>query len=112
MPPVADANGGALQEPAVRSAVFVWLQAWPALGALLHLPVLTRPDLLTAVHLLAQEMESPAPALQHGADRAFRYLNCTRDYGLLFSGHRDTDSEGLVAYGDAAFDSIRCLLQW
>lgn len=74
----------------------------PALGALLYLAVISRPDVATAVRLLAQETEQPTPAVQSGIERVFRYVNGTRDYGLTFKQNRDVE-DGLVVYCDAAF---------
>jgi hypothetical protein len=75
----------------------------PALGALLYLSVLTRPDLATAVRLLAQETEAPTAAVKNGVDHAFRYLNGTRDHGLVFSRNEDIARDGFVVYCDAPF---------
>ncbi|KAI9918954.1 hypothetical protein PsorP6_011913 [Peronosclerospora sorghi] len=73
----------------------------PALGALLYLLVLTRPDISTAVRLLAQETERPTAALKVGIENVFRYLKSTKEYGLVI---RDgTEHDGLVVYRDAAF---------
>ncbi|KAI9921725.1 hypothetical protein PsorP6_000281 [Peronosclerospora sorghi] len=76
-------------------------QPRPALGALLYLSVLTRPDISTAVRLLAQETERPTAALKAGIENVFRYLKSTKEYGLVI---RDgTEHDGLVVYCDAAF---------
>ncbi|KAI9912113.1 hypothetical protein PsorP6_008981 [Peronosclerospora sorghi] len=73
----------------------------PALGALLYLSVLTRPDISTAVRLLAQKTERPTAALKAGIENVFRYLKSTKEYGLVI---RDgTEHDGLVVYCDAAF---------
>ncbi|KAI9911175.1 hypothetical protein PsorP6_009161 [Peronosclerospora sorghi] len=73
----------------------------PALGALLYLSVLTRPDISTAVRLLAQETERTTAALKARIENVFRYLKSTKEYGLVI---RDgTEHDGLVVYCDAAF---------
>jgi hypothetical protein len=75
----------------------------PALGALLYLSVLTRPDLSAAVRLLAHERERLTAAVENGVARVFRYLNGTCDRGLVFKGGNSNRNEGLVVYCDAAF---------
>ncbi|KAI9921381.1 hypothetical protein PsorP6_001142 [Peronosclerospora sorghi] len=60
----------------------------PALGALLYLSVLTRPDISTAVRLLAQETERPTSALKAGIENVFRYLRSTKEYGLVICDGR------------------------
>ncbi|OWZ09946.1 Integrase, catalytic core protein [Phytophthora megakarya] len=75
----------------------------PALGALLYLSVLTRPDISTAVRLLAQETEHPTAAVKVGIERVFRYLNGNQNHGLVLHGNGDTQRDGLVVYCDAAF---------
>ncbi|KAI9909718.1 hypothetical protein PsorP6_015133 [Peronosclerospora sorghi] len=68
---------------------------------LLYLSVLTRPDISTAVRLLAQETERPTAALKAGIENVFRYLKSTKEYGLVI---RDgTEHDGPVVYCDAAF---------
>ncbi|KAF4132787.1 hypothetical protein GN958_ATG18085 [Phytophthora infestans] len=76
----------------------------PAIGALLYLSVISRPDLATAIRLLAQETERPTRAVEDGINRVFRYLNGTRDFGLEF---KQRDESGLVVYCDAAFSVER-----
>ncbi|GMF43856.1 unnamed protein product [Phytophthora fragariaefolia] len=75
----------------------------PALGALLYLFVLTRPDLSTAVRLLAQEKEGPTAAVERGVEHVFRYRNGTCDHGLVFKGNNSGRHEELVVYCDATF---------
>ncbi|KAF4040295.1 hypothetical protein GN244_ATG07488 [Phytophthora infestans] len=57
-----------------------------------------------AVRLLAQETDRPSIAVKKSVDRVFRYLNGTRDFGLMFQSHGD---QGLVVYYDAAFSRER-----
>lgn len=72
----------------------------PAIGALLYLTVNTRPDMATAVRILAQEIETPTDSLKRGVERVFRYLGSTPDFGLVYKSRAE---KGLAVYCDAAF---------
>ncbi|KAF4037146.1 putative transposon Ty5-1 protein [Phytophthora infestans] len=63
-----------------------------------------KPDVTTAVRLLAQAADRPSIAVKKDVDRVFRYLNGTRDFGLMFQSQGD---QGLVVYCDAAFSTER-----
>ncbi|KAF4038288.1 hypothetical protein GN244_ATG09597 [Phytophthora infestans] len=72
----------------------------PAIGALLYLTVNTRPDMATAVRILAQEIETPTDCLKHGVEHVFRYLRNTQDFGLwsaMLSRRRGTLSSTTAA---------------
>ncbi|OWZ09396.1 polyprotein [Phytophthora megakarya] len=95
----------------------------PAIGALLYLTVNTRPDMATAVRILAQEIETPTDCLKHGVEHVFRYLCSTQDFGLAY---KSSAAKGLTVYCDAAFAVERnaksatgyaifydgCLIEW
>ena len=72
----------------------------PAIGPLMYLSVISRPDITTAVRILAQEIERPTDSVKTDVDRVFRYLNGTRDFGLTFICG---EGNGLMVYCDAAF---------
>ena len=71
-------------------------------GALLYLSLQTRPDITYATAKLAQTVAVPTPADFKAAARILRYLNGTRDKGLIFkknvravlSGYVDSDWAG------------------
>ncbi|OWZ19073.1 Retroelement pol Polyprotein [Phytophthora megakarya] len=68
----------------------------PAIGTLLYLSVISRPDITTAVRLLAQELERPTDSVKNGVDRVFRYINGTRDFGLILEMVSATASSYIV----------------
>lgn len=69
-------------------------------GALLYLSLQTRPDIAYAVSHLAQFSANPQPEHYLCAARILRYLNGTRDQGILFPiGQRQEP----LAYVDANF---------
>ncbi|OWZ07484.1 polyprotein [Phytophthora megakarya] len=82
----------------------------PAIGSLLYLSVISRPDITIVVRLLAQELEHPTDSVKNGVDRVFRNINGTRDFGLTF---RNGVGHGLVVYwtGYAIYYDV-CLVEW
>jgi hypothetical protein len=54
-------------------------------GSLNYLSVLTRPDILYAVSVLSQHLESPGIQHYRAAQQVFRYLLGTKQVGVLFS---------------------------
>ncbi|KAF4132186.1 hypothetical protein GN958_ATG18624 [Phytophthora infestans] len=68
----------------------------PAIGALLYLSVISRPDLATAIRLLAQETERPTRVVEDGINRVILYLNGTRDFGLNSSNVMKADLSCIV----------------
>ena len=68
-----------------------------AVGALIYLTVLTRPDLAFAVSKVAQHNQNPTMEAWTAVKRIFRYLKGTLELGLLYG----TGGEALVAYCDA-----------
>jgi hypothetical protein len=73
-----------------------------AVGCLLWLSTSTRPDITFAVHQVARCVSNPTPAAWTAVKRIFRYLQGSKDHGLLFkcspdlqlSGFSDTDWAG------------------
>ena len=70
-----------------------------AVGALLYLATITRPDISYAVSQVAKYCENPKPAHWNAVKRIFAYLKGTCDYGLWLEG-RD---EGVIGYTDADY---------
>ena len=70
-----------------------------AVGALLYLATMTRPDISYAVSQVAKYCENPQPAQWNAVKRIFAYQKGTCDYGLWLGG-RD---EGVVGYTDADY---------
>ena len=55
-----------------------------AIGSLMYLMVSTRPDLAAVVGILSRFLANPGPSHWKGVKRVFRYLNGTKDFGLVF----------------------------
>jgi hypothetical protein len=76
-----------------------------AVGGLLYLEEMTRPDLGNAVRELSGFLEHPTKEVVKGIKRVFRYLKGTAEKGLFFK----SGGEGkLEAYVDASY--AECLL--
>lgn len=75
-----------------------------AIGSLMYLMVSTRPDLAQAVGILSRFLNDPGEAHWVEVKRVFRYLQGTRDLGLVYSmgqgvileGYTDSDWAGDV----------------
>ncbi|CEP00028.1 hypothetical protein PBRA_007762 [Plasmodiophora brassicae] len=61
----------------------------------------TRPDIAYAVNEVSRYVQDPGPAHFVALKRVFRYLNGTRNYGLLFEGGGETATPLLVGYSDS-----------
>lgn len=72
-----------------------------AVGSLLYLAMVTRPDIAYAVHPVSQYAESPKKAHWNALKRILKYIKGTVDFGIRFV--RVGDSLKLVAYSDADF---------
>ena len=75
-------------------------------GTLLYAAISTRPDIMFAVNLLAQRMQSPTTADAAACDRVFRFLASTKDHGLLF-GREASEGLRVSVYADADWGSDR-----
>ena len=64
------------------------------IGSLMYLIIGSRPDLAFAIGKLSQHPESPSNFHLISAKRVLRYLNSTRDYGILFNGNKPLTSDG------------------
>ena len=72
-----------------------------AVGALIYAAVATRLDIANAVGNVSKYLENPSRIHWEAVKRIFRYLNGTKDYGLLYSkgemklkGYSDSDYAG------------------
>jgi len=71
-----------------------------AIGKLLFLASVTRPDIAYATNQLSSYMESPRLVHWEGVKRIFRYLKGTKTYGLYF---QHNSNEKLNSFSDADF---------
>lgn len=69
-----------------------------AVGSLMYLMVGTRPDLAFAVGKLSRYVDAYGPEHWTAIKRALRYVNGTKDKGLLYTKHAGMD---LLGYSDA-----------
>ena len=72
-----------------------------AIGALLFLSTRTRPDIATAVNIMAKHSSSPHPIHWQGVKRIFRYLRGTPDVGVMITGEENLCDLTLTCYVDA-----------
>ena len=64
------------------------------IGSLMYLMIGSRPDLAFAIGKLSQHAESPSNFHWISAKRVLRYLNSSRDYGIVFNGNKPLTPEG------------------
>src|SRR5436190_21775828 len=69
-----------------------------AIGALMYIANCTRSDIAFAVNLLARYSVAPMRRHWAGVRNIFRYLNGTRDLGLLYRHNQD---KTIIGYTDA-----------
>ena len=69
-----------------------------AVGSLMYAATTTRPDIASAIGILAQYMSAPSMDHWSGVKRVLRYIRGTQEYGLFFSS--DNKNE-LVGYSDS-----------
>jgi hypothetical protein len=69
-----------------------------AIGSLMYAAIGTRPDISFAVQTLSQFMSNPGPAHWSAVKRVFRYLNGTRDLGIIYRKGGEVEP---LAYSDA-----------
>lgn len=72
-----------------------------AVGSLLFIANVSRPDIAYAVNSIAQFSEKPLKAHWNAVKRIFKYLKGTRDFGIIFNSGADCSK--IVAYSDADF---------
>jgi hypothetical protein len=71
-----------------------------AIGSLMYLMVMTRPDIAFAVNQVSQYCQNPGPGHWNGVKRILAYLAGTPNHGLLF---KRNDEESLIGYCDADY---------
>lgn len=69
-----------------------------AVGCLMYLTSITRPDIAFATNQVARFSHNPGPAHWEGVKRILSYLSGTRNHGLCFSG---SSSRTLTGFTDA-----------
>jgi hypothetical protein len=72
-----------------------------AVGSLMFLMVVTRPDIAYAVSVVSQSLECPTNKDWKAVKRIFRYLRGTADYGLLYKV--DSPVQSLHGFSDADY---------
>ena len=75
-----------------------------AIGSLMYLMIGSRPDLAFAVRKLSQHSENPSHENWIAVKRVFRYINGTKDFGILYNGNRSLLTAG---YADADWGGCR-----
>ena len=70
-----------------------------AVGCLMYAATTTRPDIASAIGILAQYMSAPSMSHWSGIKRILRYIKGTQNFGLLFS--TDEGNNELVGYSDS-----------
>ena len=63
-----------------------------AIGSLLYLSVVSRPDIAFAVNKLSQFLDRPQKKHWIMVKRVLRYIKETSDFGILYKGDHDTNS--------------------
>ncbi len=75
-----------------------------AIGSLMYLMISMRKDIAFAVGKLSQFVEKPTEVNWNAVKRVLRYLQSTKDYGILYDGSKSSDA---VGYSEA--DWAGCL---
>jgi hypothetical protein len=71
-----------------------------AIGSLMYLMVMTRPDIAFAVNQVSQYCQNPGPGHWNGVKRILAFLAGTSNRGLLF---KKNDEGSLIGYCDADY---------
>lgn len=71
-----------------------------AIGNLMFLATVTRPDIAYAVGVLSRFMENPKNIHVNAVKRIMRYIKSTKDHGLFYNSNY---LSGLVGYSDADY---------
>ncbi|OWY90386.1 Yokozuna, partial [Phytophthora megakarya] len=100
------ADGGSLSRPVVQGVGADEISPGPAIGALLYLSLTSRPDITTAVRLLAQDL--PTDSVKNGVDRVNgvshgRVVYCDATCAV------ERDSKSATGYAIYYDD---CLVEW
>jgi len=90
-------RSGSEQDPKMKGVPYQ-----EAIGSLMYAALGTRPDISFAVQHLSQFSSNPSPAHWTAVKRVLRYLNNTRDFGIIFDGNSD---HILTGYTDSDWGS-------
>ena len=74
-----------------------------AIGSLMYLMIGSKPDLAFMIGKLSQHAESPSIFHWNALKRALRYVNGTKEFGILFDGNRQLVAQG---YSDADWEGL------
>jgi hypothetical protein len=87
--------------PTTESGTFVMRKVpyREAVGCLMYLTIVSRPDIAFAVGQVSRYCENPGPAHWEAVKRILAYISGTRKHGLLFSG----SSQPLNGFSDADY---------
>lgn len=88
-----------------------------AVGSLLYVSQITRPDITFAVNLVSRYFKKPQKVHWNAVKRIFKYLKSTSNYGLLYSsninvniiGYSDADYAGDVTTRRSTSGSVFCV---
>lgn len=72
-----------------------------AVGVLLYLSMITRPDIAFSVNAVSQHVSNPQKVHWNAVKRIFKYLKGTVEYGLMFESNNNITK--LVSFTDADF---------
>ena len=70
-------------------------------GSLLYASMVTRPDITYAVQALGRHLQSSGAEHMVAAKRVLRYLQGTKNIGIVYQGRADTTDVSLVGYSDS-----------
>ena len=74
-----------------------------AIGSLIFLSMVTRPDISYSVGVLSRYAENPTKAHCNGVKRIIKYIKGTLNHGLIFGRCRKENSINILAFSDADF---------
>ena len=73
-----------------------------AVGSLMYLMVCTRPDIALAMGKVSRYMSNPGKVHWEAVKWILRYLESTKDFGLLFDGQLN-NAKSLMGYVDVDY---------
>lgn len=74
-----------------------------AIGSLIFLSMVTRPDISYSVGVLSRYAENPTKAHWNGVKRIIKYIKGTLNHGLIFGRCRKENGINILAFSDADF---------
>lgn len=70
-------------------------------GSLLYASMVSRPDITYAVQVLGRHLQASGPEHMIAAKRILRYLQGTKDMGLIYEGKSDSKGGVLIGFSDS-----------